>query len=267
MSVSSQDRQRRIISEVISRKHVTARDIAIEMAVSEATVRRDFKVLANSGQVELVYGGATIARNADYSFGSKASRNVEAKRTIAALAAAFIHDGDQILLDSGTTCFGVADHLKQKHDLSVIVNSAPLAMKLGSPGISVIVLGGQYRPERMDAIGPLCTSQLDQLRGYVALIGADGVSKDFGPAASDIESAHLYRLAVRNARETFLLVDHSKFAAPSLFKIVDWNSISRVVTDTAPSADWMEFFQSQGIKMAYPGQDNGGPPPSESRTE
>jgi DeoR family transcriptional regulator of aga operon len=267
MSVSAQDRRRRIISEVISRKHVTARDLALEMAVSEATVRRDFRALADSGQVELVYGGATIARNADYSFSSKAQRNVAAKQSIAALAASLIHDGEQILLDSGTTCFGVADHLKQKHGLSVIVNSAPLAMDLGSPGISVIILGGQYRPERMDAVGPLSTSQLDQLRGYVALIGADGVSRDFGPAASDIESAHLYRLAVRNARETFLLIDHSKFAAPSLFKIVDWNAISRVITDVAPSADWTEFFHGQGIKIVYPGQDHDGSLPSESRTE
>jgi DeoR family transcriptional regulator of aga operon len=264
MSDSSLLRRRRIISEIISRKHVTAKELAQEMAVSEATVRRDFKALAEAGQVDLVYGGATVARSADFSFGSKAERNIEAKKVIASLAAALIHDGEQILLDSGTTCFGVAEHLKDRQGLSVIVNSAPLAMELGAPGISVILLGGQYRPERMDAVGPLCTSQLDQLRGYVALIGADGISKDFGPSASDIESAHLYRLAVRNARETFLLVDHTKFSAASLFKIVEWPLISRVITDTRPSDYWMEFFGASGIKAIFPSQIA---PSTESRTE
>src|SRR5436190_8476344 len=112
MSFLSQDRRRRIISEVFKRKHVTARDLAEQMEVSEATVRRDFKALADSGQVDLVYGGATLARNTDYSFGSKAKRNLAAKRAIAALAVGFISDNDQLLLDSGTTCFEVASLLK-----------------------------------------------------------------------------------------------------------------------------------------------------------
>jgi len=252
MNVTSHDRRQRIISEVLKRKHVTARDLASEMDVSEATVRRDFKLLAQSGQVDLVYGGATVARIQDYSFGTKYRRNSEAKRVIAALAKDLIADGEQVLLDSGTTCFELANHLKQKRGLLVIVNSAPLAMELGVPGINVILLGGQYRADRMDTVGPLCMSHLDQLRGYVALIGADGVSKDFGPAASDVESAHLYRLAIRNARETFLLVDHTKFQTPSLFKIVEWEAISRVITDQRPSQDWLEFFLKRGIQVVFP---------------
>ena len=272
MNVTSQERRQRILSQVLQSKHVTARDLAAEMNVSEATVRRDFKVLARSGQLDLVHGGATVARNRDYSFGSKSRRNADAKRVIAGLAADLIPDGEQLLLDSGTTCFAVASLLRGKRGLSVIVNSAPLAVELGVPGMSVILLGGQYRPDRMDTVGPLCLSHLDQLRGYVALIGADGLSQDFGLAASDIESAHLYRLAVRNARETFLLADHSKFQAPSLFKIVDWDPISRVVTDQEPPAEWMDFFRTRGIKVVFPEKTDAPPqrlnpsPPKSKRT-
>src|ERR1041385_7992367 len=114
MTVLTQNRHRRIISEVFKRKHVTARDLAAQMEVSEATVRRDFKALADSGQVDLVYGGATLPRNNDYSFGSKAKRNLEAKRAIAALVVELISDNEQLLLDSGTTCFEVASVLKSK---------------------------------------------------------------------------------------------------------------------------------------------------------
>jgi len=78
------------------------------------------------------------------------------------------------------------------------------------------------------------------------------MSADFGVTAADIESAHIYRLAVRNARETILLVDHTKFLAPSLFKIVDWDAISRLVTDQKPLPEWMEFLDSRGIEAIYP---------------
>ena len=66
---------------------------------------------------------------------------------------------------------------------------------------------------------------------------------DFGPAAADIESADLNRRAVRNARQTVLLVDHTKFLPPSLFKIVDWEQISRIVTDRAPTPGMDGFLR------------------------
>jgi DeoR/GlpR family transcriptional regulator of sugar metabolism len=176
---------------------------------------------------------------------------VEAKRVIGKLAAELVPDGEHIFLDSGTTSFEMTPFLKRRRGLSIIVNSARLALELDSPGVQVILLGGLYRPDRMDTTGPLATSTLEQLRGYVAFIGADGLHREFGLAAADIESAQLYRLAVGNARETVLLADHSKFTSPSLYKIVDWERISRVVTDREPSGEWLEFFQQQNIEVIF----------------
>lgn len=223
------------------------------MSVSEATVRRDLRALADSGQLALVYGGATLRRPSDFSFHSKRTRNVEAKRVIGRLAAQLVGDDEQIFMDSGTTCFEMTPFLKCRRRLSIIVSSARLALELDSPGLGVILLGGQYRPDRMDAVGRLATSTLAQLRGYLCFIGADGLSMDAGPFAADIESADLYCLAVQNARQTVLLVDHTKFLAPSLRKIADWTSIWGIVTDQPPSPQWSEFLASKGIQAIYPG--------------
>jgi DeoR family transcriptional regulator of aga operon len=126
-------------------------------------------------------------------------------------------------------------------------------MELGAyPETRVLMLGGQYRPDRMDTVGPLATATVEQLRGYLAFIGADGLSMDFGVSASDIESAHLYRQVIRNARETVLLVDHTKFLTPSLFKICEMSEISRIVTDQKPPQEWLEFLQAQAIALYYP---------------
>jgi len=254
VNATTQERQQRILQEVLQRRHVTAKDLAANMEVSEATVRRDLKALADNGQVELVYGGATLRRPSDYSFRSKGIRNVEGKRIIGRLAAELVGDDEQIFIDSGTTCFQMAPFLKRRRGLSIIVNSARLALELDAPGLSVILLGGQYRADRMDTVGSLTTKTLEQLYGYVAFIGADGLKMDMGPAAADSESASLYRLAVQNAREAVLLVDQSKFKAPSLFKIVDWDPISRLVTDAAPPPEWQDFLSGRGIEVIYPGE-------------
>jgi DeoR/GlpR family transcriptional regulator of sugar metabolism len=222
------------------------------LAVSEATVRRDLRSLADSGLVDLICGGAALPRPTDFSFHSKGMRNIKAKRIIGRLAAGLVHDYDQILMDSGTTSFQMVPHLKRKRGLTIIANSTRLSMELDSQGIKVIMLGGQYRPDRMDTIGPIAARTLKDLRGYTAFIGADALSMDFGLMASDIESADVYALAVRNSNEAVLLADSSKFLSTSLYKIVDFSEVAKVVTERRPSDDWMSFLDERGIVLICP---------------
>src|SRR5579862_8683317 len=114
MSATASQRRERVIKEVFEHRHLTARDLASVMGVSEATVRRDLKLLADAGELDLVYGGATIPRGNDSSFRSKSLRNTEAKQIIGRLAADLVPDEDQLFLDSGTTSFNVAPFLKRR---------------------------------------------------------------------------------------------------------------------------------------------------------
>jgi DeoR/GlpR family transcriptional regulator of sugar metabolism len=239
------------MSELLDRKHVTVKELADAMGVSEATVRRDLHTLAGSQQLSLVHGGATLSRQ-DFSFLAKHDRNLTAKRIIGCLAAGLVQDGQQLLLDSGTTVFEMAAFLAGKRGLSIVLNSARLALELRAPETNIIMLGGQFRPDRMDTVGPITLENLEQLRGFVAFVGADGLAMEFGPSAVDMESAHLYRLAVANALETVLLVDHTKFEAASLFRIVEWDKIDRIVTDRPPSTEWASFLASHDIQVHHP---------------
>ena len=218
MGKSTKQRRQAILADVYRLGRVTIRELAVSLEVSEATARRDLQDLSRHGKVELVHGGATVPHKGDSSFYSKGMRNVEAKRIVGQLAAEYVSDNDLIFLDSGTTCFQMAPYIQTRRGISIIVNSARLALELESADLNVILLGGQYRPDRMDTVGPMTTAALDQLRGFTAFVGTDGLSMDFGPTANDIESAHIYRKAIANSRESILLADHSKFLSPSLFK-------------------------------------------------
>jgi DeoR/GlpR family transcriptional regulator of sugar metabolism len=258
---SSQQRRDAIRSRLAAEGHATVKALADALDVSEATVRRDLRLLADCGELELVYGGATVLRRGDYSVRTKSGLNVDAKRVVGQLAADLVADGETLFLDSGTTVFEMVPGLKRKRGQCVIVNSLRLATELGAPREgNVVVIGGQYRPERMDCVGPLALDTLEQLRGFRAFIGADGLSMDFGVTAVDMDSAHLYRMALRHAREAILLVDHSKFQAPSLFKICDFDVISRVVTDRRPPEAWMEFLEARGIEVITPPSPTGESP-------
>jgi DeoR family transcriptional regulator of aga operon len=255
MSKSALNRYETIRGLVMSSGHVAVKDLAREMDVSEATVRRDLRTLAQQQKLELVYGGATAPRNTDQSLIARANRNMGAKSIIGRLAGALVDDHQMLFVDAGTTCYEMRHDLLRRRGLTVIVNSTRLAIEMGSnPDASVIMLAGQYRPDRMDLVGPLAANSIDQLRGYVAFLGADGLDPEFGISASEIQTAFLYQHVIRNARETILLADHTKFAAPSLYRIGDMESISKVVTDRAPNQEWMQFFASKEIELIYPSE-------------
>jgi len=124
MRTGIRQRQDQIMTQLYSQSEVSAAALARYLGVSEATIRRDLRSLARAGQVVLSYGGAVLSGKTDFSFRSKAARNVQAKMIIGKLAAALASDGDQVFLDSGTTCAAMAPYLKAKRALSVIATSA-----------------------------------------------------------------------------------------------------------------------------------------------
>ncbi len=240
------------MAQLLDKKHVTVRELAQTMDVSDATVRRDLRILAEEQGLELTHGGASLSQERDYSYQAKSLRSMDAKRIIGHLAGSLVQDGEHIFLDSGTTCSQIVPSLRHKHDVTVLANSARLALELETSNVNLFLMGGEYRPDRMDTIGPMAMASLNTLRGYTAFVGTDGISMDFGPSAGDIESAHLHRQVVTNARKTVLLADHSKFDRASLFQIVDWKLIKTVVTDQRPSDAWLEFLAELSIDVCYP---------------
>jgi DeoR/GlpR family transcriptional regulator of sugar metabolism len=168
------------------------------------------------------------------------------------MVADLVCDGDQIFLDSGTTCFATTSVLRAKKRLSVIVNSVRIAQELQSPGVDVFLLGGQYRQQRMDNVGPIALETLEHFSGYRAFFGTDGISMDFGLTSVDIESAHIIKLASKNANESVLLVDSSKFDNPKLYSIMDFENISMVITEKKPDEQWMEFLGANNVNVLFP---------------
>ncbi len=231
---------------------ISVNELASSLAVSEATVRRDLRKLAGENQVNLVHGGAALPPLVDHSFIAKSRRAPEAKKTIGQVASDLVVDGDYVFIDSGTTCIQMAPGLRRRQGISAFVTSVRLANELCTPGLTVVLLGGQYRPAKMDTVGPLALRSLEQFRTYKSFMSADGMDRGFGPAASDMETAHLHQLVMRNSSETSLLVDSMKFKSPALYKIASWDQVNRVVTEKSPGSKWEVFLREKDIELIYP---------------
>jgi DeoR family transcriptional regulator of aga operon len=255
MSVPKIQRKEEFLKLLYEKGHLEVRDIADRFGISGATVRRDLHRMAEEGLLELVYGGATLARKDNYSIRSRQTLNVEAKRAIGKLAAGFVRNGDTIFIDSGTTCDCMVPHLLSKRDLVVITNSNLVAAQLGeSTSFSIIQLGGRFRFARMDSVGPHALMVMRNLSGYHAFVGTDGLTRDLALTSTDSETADLYRAVIENASETTLLVDHTKFGAPALHRFAEIGAVRRLVTDLPVAEEWAKVLERLGTEVVCPSE-------------
>ena len=82
-----------------------------QLGATPVTIRNDLSVLERDGRLQRVPGGAVpLARAAE----AQTVGEVRAaeKRAIAARVAEMVHDGDRLMLNSGTTTLAVAEALK-----------------------------------------------------------------------------------------------------------------------------------------------------------
>src|ERR1700760_1657992 len=102
---------------------LVARDLAIELGVSEDSVRRDLRDLAAAGLCQRVYGGAVPVSRALADYATRAAVEPESKRLVAGHAVGLIRPGARVILDGGTTTLAVARALPADLEATVITHS------------------------------------------------------------------------------------------------------------------------------------------------
>ena len=92
-----------------------------------------------------------------------------------------------------------------------VTNGIAHARLLAQKSCHVCVPGGLLRPRTEAIIGAAAITALQQFNFTKAFIGANGVALNAGFTTPDPEEAAVKAAAVRRARETWYLVDDSKF--------------------------------------------------------
>jgi len=254
MGVGAQLRHKHILEQMGLEGKVYVKNLAGNLGVTEVTIRRDLTFLQRKGLVNKTYGGAVpVAPDIDTSVRYRKTQKSIAKKTIGELASGLVKDGDIIYLEAGSTCYAIIPYLEHKKDLTIIVNSLYLMRRLGKfAGHKIIIIGGQYRPDRMDMVGPAAEMAISQLGGFKAFSGADDITIDAGISGADVVTVGFTRLILQRASEVIFVGDHTKFDNPALYKIADVDELDYIVTDSKPSAAWHQIAEQKNIKLVYP---------------
>ena len=254
MGIAAEIRHKHILDKLASAGRVFVKDISQALDVTEVTIRRDLAFLEKSGLLKKTYGGAVLLTpEFEVSVRYRRTHRLAAKKIIGKLAAALVYDGDIIYLEAGSTCFEIIPYLAGRKDLTVIVNSLYLMRRLHEQlPHRIMVAGGQYRPDRMDMVGPGAEDAIAQLGGFKAFTGADDITVDSGISGADQITVGFAKIVLQRASEVIFVGDHTKFDNPALYKIADIDELDYIVTDACPSDEWQSAAKEKNITLIYP---------------
>ena len=119
--MTAEERQERILDMLSRKGEVMVSDLSAEFSVSTVTIRTDLTELEHEGKLKRIHGGAVPMRELVVpSLPTRIRRNVRAKDAIGLAASELVHDGETILVGSGSTTLALIRSLGKKKDVSVI---------------------------------------------------------------------------------------------------------------------------------------------------
>ncbi len=246
------ERHSKIMARLAECGKVVVTDLSEEFGVSDVTIRRDLALLEKEGLIQRTHGGAicSVKSRFELSFEQKSRKNMDEKIRIAEQALSMIDDGDTIMLDSGTTTFQLAKRLGTKNDLTVITNAINMVSELSEiSGLTLIMLGGFYKPSTGATIGPLTTRDLEDIRVDKFFIGCNAVTINGGLMTADMIDAETRRAMIRSASQVIMLADSSKFGKTSFVSIVPIEKVDLIISDTKLEGKTIQSLREKGIEV------------------
>lgn len=250
-----EERRQGILSALHGAGRVMVNDLADRLSVSRETIRRDLSELELAGRLRKIHGGAVLPASIHYEFGpespfqARMGENSEAKRAIARAGAAILKPGDTLFIDTGSTTVLFAEELARMPDLTVITNSGLIAsLAARGEGAKVILLGGEYRADGAEAVGPVTLEQIDCYQVQHAIITIAGLTELGGQDADPAEAA-IARAMVRRAVQATILADSSKFYRGAAYSVAGLQHVTRLVTECPPSGRLAEALNAAGVEL------------------
>ena len=241
-------RHRLILETLRERKKSSVLELARQFDVPEERIRKDLARMDESGLVHSYPEGAKVLLSPPPM--ARAGQSQADKARIARKALECVQDGETIYLDSGLTVMLFAKELRAVRNLTVITNSPPVLVYLG-PEIDkrIVLIGGEYSGADQCCFGMMTEKELADIYVSKVIMGADSIDVGTGAVFARVRHFGYIQAVIRNAKQTILLAESSKFNQIRGLKIVELAQINTIVTDPGLPADVQDTLRRMGISL------------------
>ncbi len=233
---------------------VRVKNLSEQFQVTEDCIRKDLKVLENSGKLKRTYGGAILSQ--DYPLErdviDRRTYNEDKKIIIAKKAADLIKDHETIFLDISTTNIKLAEILVETRKRLVVVSNMIdiLQILAKSSTITPIGTGGTMYRTVNGFMGAATIEVIKQYSFDRAFIGSCGVDMvDQSITTLGVEDGLTKKAALQSSRHKYVVMERDKFYFNDSYKFAHFDDINGIITDETPDQSTMNVLDSAGITL------------------
>ncbi len=252
----AEERQQRILEILLKENRIEVSALAELLGVTEATIRRDLKFLESQEKLLRTHGGAIYRDQPIFwqttMIESRKREHPQEKTSIARYVAAFIKDGESLLIDGGSTNMVIAEALaKVRKNLMVVTNSQQIAEIIanGDGDNRSIVIGGELMYQTQNTVGPIAENMLKRFRLDKAIIGATSIMPGEGCYSANPQEGEIKQQMISQATESYIVVDSSKIGKYALYLFNDFTGVDAVITDMMIHEQDKKLFEENTIEV------------------
>jgi len=242
------DRQKNMLDFIADKREIRVAELKEKYPVTEMTIRRDLEKLEETGAVKRTFGGAIFVGK-DIDLNERVSLFTEEKSKIGSCAAALIRPGESVFIDGGTTTLQVAKYLPEGWPITVVTNSLHVAAECSNKRISVLMLGGMLLEATKSLVGPIAVQSMGGMAFDRIFLGATGLTVQHGFCNSNIYEAEIKQQAIRQASETNIVLDHTKFGSSVLISFATLAQVDRIISDEKPDEELDADCQNHSVEV------------------
>ena len=245
------DRQRRILELLHGAGSLRTLETAVELGVTDETVRKDFELLEKRGELIRTHGGASRPDKIreELPFTERQAVRREEKQSIARLAASRIQANETIFLDASSTVLTLTEFLPDL-PLTILTNALNVFTALADrPNLDLICTGGLFDPKSRSFIGLTAEKSLQRYNIHRMFFSGNGLHLDRGVSESNARQAAFKERVIANAEDVVFLADHSKLGRKSAFFFAEVADMSCLITDKAADPAFIQQLQASGVEV------------------
>lgn len=251
----AETRRQEILQRISNQGSVQIKFLSEHFSVSEMTIRRDLKQLADSGLIKITHGGAVFVSDmpaAEQFYTAKEDMHILEKEAIARYAAeALVQDNDVIALDPGTTAAHMIPYLTNKASLTIVTNGLETLhlLKMLLPHTEIICTGGILRDTSYTFVGPVAEQYFDNFFAKKYFISSVGFHLETGLTDPQMIDTQVKKAILQASEIRIALLDSSKFGVRSSVPIASLDTLDILVTDSGISKSDLEFLGQYDIDV------------------
>jgi DeoR/GlpR family transcriptional regulator of sugar metabolism len=246
------ERQRQLLARIERDGRVASAQAARQFGVSEDTIRRDLRDLADAGLVDRVHGGALRKGPIAHRFETRLTESHEEKKRLALCALSLLRRGMTLMLDQSTSNLALAQALPADLDLSVATPSPDIVVAALDRGLrNLVLIGGKVDVNSRGASGAGALEQIARIRSDLCFLGACAIDIAAGVMATEYEDACVKRAMVASAASVAVIATAEKVDTLATFAVASLDRLDHLITAKTLSDSVRQRYVAAGVEVHF----------------